>query len=56
MKQGKRPTVRQRKFMQQLHLNAKDWLVSQDTPSVMVIIHRHTGASRRIEKDGVMVG
>lgn len=50
MKHGKRPTVRQKKFLQQMSLNADNWLVSQDNNSAMIIIHRHTGTVRRINK------
>ncbi len=50
MKHGKRPTVRQRKFLQQMGLNSDNWFVSQDNNSVMIIIHRYTGTVREIKK------
>lgn len=42
MKHGKRPTVAQKKLMQQWGLNAADWLVVKDTPGEMVVVHRHS--------------
>ena len=52
MKHGKNPTVKQMRFMQSLHLNPDNWLVSRDTPSEMVIIHRFTDSVKTIEKGG----
>ncbi|MBQ4145889.1 MAG: hypothetical protein IJD36_04590 [Clostridia bacterium] len=55
MKHGKRPTVRQRRQMEALHLNSDNWLVCKDTPEEMVLEHKFTGNERVIrkgEKDG----
>lgn len=51
MKHGKRPTVRQRKILQQMGLNSDNWLISQDTASVMIVIHRYTGTVREVKKN-----
>lgn len=50
MKHGKNPTVNQKKLMKSMGLNYKEWLVSKDTPTVMVVVHRHTDTVRTIEK------
>lgn len=50
MKNGKNPTVRQKKLMTQEHLNYESWLVVKDTPTEMQIIHRNTGEIRTISK------
>ena len=42
MKAGKNPTREQRKFIQKKGLNAENWLVSKDTPSEMVLVHRYS--------------
>lgn len=41
MKNGKRPTYEQRKVLAYYGLDAHDWLVSKDTPTEMVLVHRH---------------
>lgn len=40
MKNGKKPTVQQRKFIQQMGLKDENWLVAKDTPEQMVLVHR----------------
>lgn len=50
MKQGKNPTVRQKKYISSFRLNSENWLVCKDTPDEMVLTHRHTGAVRVIAK------
>ena len=47
MKNGKRPTVSQRKFMEKYGLNSADWLVSKDTSEVMELIHRYSDTTRK---------
>lgn len=41
MKQGKKPTVAQRKLMTAWGLNSADWLVAKDTPESMTVVHRN---------------
>lgn len=50
VKNGKRPTVRQKKLMTQWHLNCDNWLVVKDTSTEMVIIHKATDRLRTIPK------
>jgi hypothetical protein len=51
MKHGKNPTVKQMKYMQSLGLDPENWLVSQDTPTKMILSHRYTGRPKTIDKD-----
>lgn len=48
MKQGKKPTYEQRKVIQSFGLDAHDWLVSKDTTTEMVLVHRHLEGKIRI--------
>lgn len=50
MKQGKRPTKRQKIEIKANGLNAENWLVERDLPDVMVIINRHSGKFRAIRR------
>lgn len=51
MKNGKRPTVAQKKFMTSWKLNPADWLVVKDTPDEMVLVHRYCSTTtKRIAK------
>lgn len=50
MKNGKRPTVRQKKLMTEWHLNYENWLVVKDTSTEMLIVHKATGRTRTIPK------
>lgn len=40
MKNGKRPTVAQKKFITAHGLNCEEWLVVKDTPELMELTHR----------------
>lgn len=46
-----KPTLVQRKFIQDAGLDSKDWLVRIDAPNNLALVHRSTGASRVIEKE-----
>lgn len=48
MKNGKCPTVAQKKFMTSWNLNPADWLVVKDTPEEMHLVHRHSGSTTRV--------
>ena len=50
MRDGKRPTVRQKKLMKQFGLNCENWLARRDNNKEMVIVHRHTGNVRCMAK------
>lgn len=51
MKQGKKPTYSQRKVLEEWGLNPRDWLVSKDTPEKMMLVHRHTTATKILHKE-----
>ena len=54
VKHGKKPTVAQRKLMVKWHMDAAMWLVVQDTPAEMVLVHRHfDNRTKTIPKAGV---
>lgn len=48
MKNGKKPTVRQKKLIQALRMNPADWLVTKDTPTEMHLVHRHFDRERKV--------
>lgn len=50
MRQGKRPTRRQKLIISGLRLSPDNWLVISDTKESMTIIHRHTDTMRTIKK------
>ncbi len=52
MKNGKKPTLAQKKLMTRYHLNYENWLVVKDTSTEMVILHRATNRTRTILKGG----
>ena len=47
---GKRPTVRQKKQLTYMGLNCANWLIQQDTPDFMRIVHRISGQERTFSK------
>ena len=50
MKNGKRPTVKQKIRINGAGLRWENWLVVKDRPEEMLIVHRHSGQERRISK------
>ena len=53
MKNGKNPTVAQRKLMQKWKLDSSMWLVVKDTPDRMELVHRHFDRTKKIIPKGV---
>jgi hypothetical protein len=52
MKNGKKPTYNQRKLLERWRMDTRVWLVVKDTPSEMVVVHRHSDkTTRTIPKD-----
>ena len=47
MKQGKRPTVAQRKQIEAQGLDPRDWLVAKDTPDEIVLVHRYCSTTTK---------
>ncbi|AFC32160.1 hypothetical protein PM3016_5460 [Paenibacillus mucilaginosus 3016] len=50
MKQGTRPTRRQKIVIAKVKLNPENWLVERETPEELVIMHRNTSTVKRIWK------
>ena len=53
MKNGKKPTVAQRKLMQQWKLDSSMWLVVKDTSTEMHLVHRRFERTKKIIRKGV---
>ena len=53
MKHGKKPTREQRKLMEKWRVNTMDWLVSKDTATELVLVHRHFDNKTKIIPKGV---
>ena len=47
MKHLKKPTREQKKLIQQKRMNPADWMIERDTPSEMVLVHRHFNSVKR---------
>ena len=50
MKHGKKPTVKQKKEIKALGLNPDNWFVVKDNSMEFVIMHRHTGKVRELNR------
>lgn len=55
MKNGKKPTLAQKKFLQENGLASEKWLIVKDTPDEMEIVsrialQRHNGKTKIIRK------
>lgn len=48
MKHGRKPTREQRKLLAKYNLNAADWLVTKDTSTELVIVHRYSDSTVRV--------
>lgn len=53
IKHGVKPTVAQRKLMQKWKANTYDWLVERETPTELVLVHRHFDKITKIIPKGV---
>ena len=52
MKHGVKPTRNQRIFLKSKRLNSENWLVVKDTPTEMVLVHKHfDNKTRTIRKE-----
>lgn len=52
MKQLKKPTREQRKFIQSKRLNPDNWMIERDTPEKMVLVHKYFDGKKRIIPKG----
>lgn len=48
MKQGRKPTRRQMDKLKKLGLVPQNWLISKNTPTCFEVVHRISGAVRRL--------
>lgn len=53
MKQLKKPTREQRKFIQSKRFNPDNWMIERDTTTEMVLVHKHFDNKKRIIPKGV---
>lgn len=53
MKNPKKPTVAQMKLMVKWKLDPTMWLVSKDTTTEMVLVHRHSDKTTKVIPKGV---
>ena len=56
MKNGKKPTLAQKKFLQGKGLVPENWLIVKDTPVELVVVsraalHKRTGKTRTFRKE-----
>ena len=51
MKQGKNPTREQKRLIDSKGLYSGDWLVSKDTPTELVLVHRFGTWTKIIKKE-----
>lgn len=49
MKNGKRPTLNQKRSIELLKLNPNNWLVVKDCTECFVIVNRNSGKMKRFE-------
>lgn len=53
IKHGQKPTVAQMKLMVKWKLDPTMWMVSKDTSTEMVLVHRHFDNTKKIIPKGV---
>lgn len=53
IKHGQKPTVAQMKLMVKWKLDPTMWMVSKDTSTEMVLVHRHSDKTTKIIPKGV---
>ena len=50
MKHGKKPTREQRRMIERAKTDPQMWFVSKDTPTQLVLVHRHFDQTKIIPK------
>ncbi|MED0673165.1 hypothetical protein P4S95_23605 [Aneurinibacillus aneurinilyticus] len=48
MKNGKRPTRKQKLAMEAVRLNPENWLVTKNLPGELHLVHRETNRERKL--------
>lgn len=51
MKNGKRPTRKEKEIMSKFRLNPSNWLVSKRNGGMLTLVHRHTNTVRQIPNE-----
>lgn len=51
MKNGKRPTRREKEVISKYRLNPENWLVSKKNDGMLTLIHRYTNSVRSIPNE-----
>ncbi len=48
MRQGKKPTLKQKKPLNERRMNPEDWLVLEETPSELKVVYRYSDSTVKI--------
>lgn len=48
MKHGRNPTRAQKERLKSMRLDPRNWMVTKDCPTCFEIVHRITGATRKL--------
>lgn len=48
MKNPKRLTVREHKYLQSINLTSENWLISKKTSEMWTLVHRYTGQVKEV--------
>lgn len=48
MRQGKKPTLKQKKLLNERRMNPEDWLVIEETPSELKVAYRYSDKTVKI--------
>ena len=48
MKKLQNPTREQRRLIKSKRLNPENWMIERDTPTEMVLVHRHFDSKKRV--------
>jgi len=52
MKNGKRPTRREKEVIKKYNLDPRNWLVSKRNDGMLLLVHRFTNSVRQIPNEG----
>ncbi len=48
MRQGKKPTLKQKRLLEAHRMNAADWLVLEETPEQLKVVYRYSDKTIKI--------
>jgi hypothetical protein len=52
MRQGKKPTLKQKKLLNEWRMNPEDWLVLEDTPTELKVAYRFSDRTVKVLPKG----